>query len=112
MTLAEAVQILLDYATGKAWHRYDGAVALCPDGIDHATRDPECVVCQAIGVVEQPDRGVLINRKATAGAALVKAREALGRAKKPDRATAQAAVVRAEAELAAATEALDSVGGP
>jgi hypothetical protein len=55
MTRDEAIQILVDYATGKAWHRYCGASALCPDGIDHDTRDPDCDVCQAIGVMEQPD---------------------------------------------------------
>jgi hypothetical protein len=136
VTRDEAIRILVDYATGKAWHRYNGADALCPDGIDHDTRDPECEVCQAIGVMEQApvsdtipapcpaDRGVLINRKASAGSALVKAQEALRETERAARQhptsemhAAAEAVARGRAEQARwnyrdATIELDAVGGP
>lgn len=58
------------------------------------------------------DRGELINRKATAGAALVRAREAHERAKPEEREQAAGAVDRATEAYQTASAALCAAGGP
>lgn len=65
MNREDAIQKLVDYATGRAAHRY-GDRLLCPDGVDHDTRDPDCEVCQAIATMEQPDRSEIDTRKGKA----------------------------------------------
>lgn len=47
MTIDEAIEILVEHATGKLPHANSG---LCPDDIEgHDARDKQCIVCKAIG---------------------------------------------------------------
>lgn len=49
-TMQEDVQLLVDVATGKVGHAYQG---LCPDTIEgFDSRDAECPVCRAIARLE------------------------------------------------------------
>lgn len=68
------IQALIDVATGRIMHSFNGA---CPDGLEnYRSRDPDCPACAVIVSVEH-DRGMLINAEASASARVVDARTSL-----------------------------------
>ena len=49
--LHEAMHVLVAHAEGRARHLFNGQ---CPDAVEgHAARDPQCLVCQSLGIVQR-----------------------------------------------------------